>query len=84
MPLLAGAGLTAAWLLVFGLLGTSIRGYVWWTVLAGSVAWAVAVVLARYGDRGAATGVAVTTAAGISAAMFVTAYVWATEGWPLW
>jgi hypothetical protein len=81
---LAGAGLTAAWLLVFGLLGTSIRAYVWWTVVAASAAWLAAMVLARYGDRGAATGVAVTTAAGVSAAMFVTAYLWATEGWPLW
>ena len=83
-PLLAGAGATALWLLLFGLLATSIGGYVWWTIFAASLAWLVALILARFGDRGVATGVAVTTGAGLAIAMFVTAYTWATTGWPLW
>jgi hypothetical protein len=79
---LAGAG---AWLLLFGLLGRSLPGYVWWTVAAGLAAWVVALGLAVAGNRGVATGIAMATAAGWGIAAIVTAVRWAGTGdWPLW
>ncbi|MGN9813239.1 hypothetical protein ACTMSW_28270 [Micromonospora sp. BQ11] len=81
---LGGAG-AAAWLLLFGLLGTSVPRYAWWTVLAGGLAWLVALLLVRFGDRGVAAGIAIVTAGGWSIAAAVVAARWATSGdWPLW
>ncbi|MET8042088.1 hypothetical protein ABZU25_14655 [Micromonospora sp. NPDC005215] len=80
-----GGGAAATWLLLFGLLGTDVTSYAWWTVLAGLLAWLTALVLVRYGDRGVATGVAIVTAGGWSIAAAVVAVRWATSGdWPLW
>jgi len=81
----AGLGAGAAWLLVFGLLARTLHGYAWWTVIAGSAAWLVALLLARYGDRGVAAGVAISTALGLSIAATAVAVRWAlTADWPLW
>ncbi|WP_244368290.1 hypothetical protein [Micromonospora echinofusca] len=81
----AGGGAAALWLLVFGLLGPGLVGYLWWTLFAGAVAWLVALVLVRVGDRGVATGIAIVTAGGWSIAAAVLATRWATSGnWPLW
>jgi hypothetical protein len=80
----SGAAVTAVWLLLFGLLATSTRGYVWWTIVAGIASGLAALALGRFGDRGVATGVAITTGAGMAVAFAVTVYEWATLGWPLW
>ncbi|MEU8182989.1 hypothetical protein AB0B85_05220 [Micromonospora sp. NPDC049044] len=81
----AGGGAATTWLLLFGLLGTDVMSYAWWTVLAGLLAWLTALVLVRYGDRGVAAGVAIVTAGGWSIAAAVVAVRWATSGdWPLW
>ncbi|TDB73441.1 hypothetical protein [Micromonospora sp. KC723] len=81
----AGAALAAAWLLLFGLLGRDVPGYAWWTVVAGALAWAAALVLVRYGDRGVATGVAIVTAGGWSIAFAIVVVRWATSSnWPMW
>ncbi|MEU8423423.1 hypothetical protein AB0C15_21360 [Micromonospora sp. NPDC048835] len=80
-----GGGAATGWLLLFGLLGTDVASYAWWTVAAGLSAWVTALVLVRYGDRGVATGVAIVTAGGLSIAAAVVAVRWATSGdWPLW
>ncbi|MCG5450407.1 MULTISPECIES: hypothetical protein [Micromonospora] len=80
-----GGGAAAGWLLLFGLLGTDVASYARWTVFAGLLAWATALVLVRFGDRGVATGVAIVTAGGWSIAAAVVAVRWATSGdWPLW
>jgi hypothetical protein len=69
----------------FGLLGGDLPGYVWWTVFAGGVAWLVALLLTRLGDRGVAAGIAMVTAAAWSIAVTAVAVRWATSGnWPLW
>jgi len=81
---LAGAGFTAAWLLLFGLLGSSAGGYIWMTLAASAVGWVVALVLARYGDRGVAVGVALSTGIGVAIAFTLVIARWATSGWPLW
>jgi hypothetical protein len=81
----AGAVTAFAWLLLFGLLGRDVAGYVWWTGVAGGLAWLAALALVRYGDRGVATGVAIVTAGGWSIAAAVLAVRWAQTGnWPLW
>jgi hypothetical protein len=80
-----GAVAGAAWFLVFGLIDTSLRGYAYWTLLAGGVAWFTAAVLARLGDRGVAVGVAAATGVAWSVAAIATAVNWAASGdWPLW
>jgi hypothetical protein len=81
---LAGAGVAAAWLLLVGLLATSAQGYVWWTVAASLAAWTCALALARFGDRGAATGVAMATGLGLAIAVGLALERWATTGWPMW
>jgi hypothetical protein len=81
----AGLAAAAAWLLVFGLLAGTLPVYAWYTAFAGGVAWAVAAVLARWGDRGVAAGIAVSTALGLSIAATAVAVRWATASdWPLW
>jgi hypothetical protein len=69
----------------FGFLGHDLPSYVWWTVFAGGVAWRVALLLTRVGDRGVAAGVAMVTAAGWTIAVTAVAVRWAMSGtWPLW
>jgi hypothetical protein len=83
-PLLAGLGGGVLWLFLVGFLARDLRGYAWLTVLAGLTAWGV-VVLAKLGDRGAAVGVAISTAFGLSAAAIAVAVRWSTTGdWPMW
>jgi hypothetical protein len=81
---LAGAGVTAAWLLIFGLLSSSTRGYVWLTLLAVAIAVLVALALVFAGDRGVATGIAIMAGLGLAIVWVVVVVRWATTGWPLW
>jgi hypothetical protein len=81
---LTGAGATAAWLLLVGLLATSAPSYVWLTLAAVGVAWVVALLLLRFGDRGVATGVGLATSFGASVAVGLVLVRWMTTGWPLW
>jgi hypothetical protein len=81
---LAGAAMTAAWLLLVGLFATSAATYFWLTMSAVAVASAVAAMLMRFGDRGVATGVALTTSIGASVAVVLVVTRWVSVGWPLW
>lgn len=83
-PVAFGLGAGALWMLLFGLLAESVRSYGWLTMIAGIAAWLAALLLARYGDRGVALGVAVATAFGWSIGAIVVAAVWGVSGWPLW
>lgn len=82
----AGSALTALWVLVwllaFARTGT---GFAWVTLTASTIATVVAAVLARYGDRGAAVGVAAVagTAAGVTG-LAVELYLLLTGDWILW
>lgn len=81
----SGGAAAATWLLLFGLLGTGVGSYAWWTLVAGGLAWLTALALVRYGDRGVATGIAIVTAGGWSIAAAIVAVRWAATGdWPLW
>jgi hypothetical protein len=81
---LVGAAATAAWLLLVGLIASTIRSYVWLTLAAAGVAWAVAALLLRFGDRGVATGIGLSTSVGASVAVGLVVVRWVTVGWPLW
>lgn len=83
--LLVGLAAGGAWLVLFTLLGDGIASRVWWVVVAGLLNWIAALVLARYGDRGAAVGLALVTGLGWAvAAGAVTLYWVVTVDWPLW
>ena len=81
----AGLGAGALWMLVFGLLAGGLRAYAWWTALAAAMGWLVSLGLARYGDRGVAVGVAISTGLAMSIAAVAVAARWAASGdWPMW
>lgn len=81
----AGFGAAALWMLLFGLLGHGLRGYAWWTVLAGGAAWLLALALARFGDRGVAAGMAVAVGLAGAIGAIAVATRWANTGvWPMW
>jgi hypothetical protein len=72
-------------MLVFGLLAGTLRAYAWWTTLAATMGWLVSLALARYGDRGVAVGVAISTGLAMSIAAVAVAARWAASGdWPMW
>ena len=84
-PLMAGIGSTLLWLALFGALARDLAGYAWWTLIATVTAWAVAAVLTVLGDRGVATGIAITAGFGLSVASTFVAMRWiTTDNWPLW
>ena len=72
------------WMLLFGLMASSARGYAWASIVAGALAAGVAALLARMGDRGVAVGVAVSTALGLAVAAVVVIIRWAGGDWLLW
>ncbi len=71
-------------MLLFGLLATTARGYVWLTFGAGVAAWLSAAVLSRFGDRGVAVGIAVSAAIGVAVAGIVVTVRWIGGNWLLW
>jgi hypothetical protein len=72
------------WMGLFGLLATSARGYVWWTILAAVLASPVLAVLTKFGDRGVAAGAAVSTGFGLAIAGLVVTLRWLGGDWLLW
>ncbi|GAA2605964.1 hypothetical protein GCM10010399_41170 [Dactylosporangium fulvum] len=80
----AGAAAGAAWMLLFGLLATSARGYIWLTLIAGILAWGASAALARFGDRGVAVGVAIASGVAVAIAGIVVGYRMAGGDWLLW
>jgi hypothetical protein len=79
-----GAGAGALWMLLFGLVASTARGYAWWTVSAGILGWLTALALARYGDRGVAVGVAASTGLGAAIAGSVVFAHFIGGHWLLW
>lgn len=84
-PVLAGLGGAVLWLTLIGFVARDLRGYAWLSTVAALTGWAVAAVLTRMGDRGAAVGVAIGIGIGWSVAAVAVAVRWSTTGdWPLW
>jgi hypothetical protein len=79
-----GVAAGAFWMMLFGLVATNARGYAWTTIAAGALAWLVALVLARLGDRGVAVGVALATTLGVAIAALVVIVRWVGGDWLLW
>jgi hypothetical protein len=79
-----GGAAGTLWMVLIGLLSSSARGYIWWTTTAGLIAWGSALVLARWGLRGVAAGVALTSGIGVSIAVVVVIEHWAGGNWLLW
>jgi len=79
-----GAAVAAAWMLLVGLMASGTRGYFWLTVVASVLATGGAALLARFGDRGVAAGVAMATGLGLAVAGGLVAQRWIATGWPLW
>jgi len=80
----AAAGVTVLWMGLVGLLAGTVPAYGWFTIVAALVAWGAAVVLVRYGDRGAAVGTAIVASLGLAVATLVVIARWAGGDWPLW
>lgn len=80
----AGAGVAALWFLISGLLATTLSAYVWVTAVAALVAWLAASLLARYGDRGAAAGVAAVSGMALGVAGLVVEWNALHGDWILW
>ncbi len=78
---LAAGGL---WMLLLSLLATTARGYAWWSIVSGAVAWGASVVLARFGDRGVAVGVALAGGVAVAITGIVVIAHWAGGHWLLW
>jgi len=74
----------AAWLLAFALLSVTLRGFLSWTLLAGTLAWLAALMLSRRGDRGVAVGLAAATAVAWTVATLSVLAEWVRLGvWPV-
>jgi hypothetical protein len=80
---LGGAAATV-WMALFGLLAGTARAYAWWTVAAGVVAWLCALALARFGLRGVAVGIALTSGLAIALAGVIVMEHWIGGHWVLW
>lgn len=81
----AGLAGAAAWMLLLPLLASDLRGYAWWTLIAGALAWLAAAVLTRLGDRGVAAGISVSVSVAVAIGTFAVAARWMeTADWPLW
>jgi hypothetical protein len=80
----AGALVASLWMLLFALLSSGIRGYLWLSLSAGFSVAAAAAVLAKFGDRGVAVGAAVAASFGVSVAMVVLVSRAFAGEWLLW
>ncbi|MBO0870587.1 MAG: hypothetical protein J2P15_18685 [Micromonosporaceae bacterium] len=79
-----GAVAGTLWMLFLGLLAVDARSYIRWSLAAGLLAWGAALGLARYGIRGIAVGVALSTGLGMAIAGVILTEHWAGGHWLLW
>jgi hypothetical protein len=80
----AGAVMGAFWMLMFAAQASTAGVYAWLTIVAAMTAWGAAALLARFGDRGAAVGVAAVSGVGLAVAGLVVAINLAGGDWLLW
>jgi hypothetical protein len=79
-----GALFGAMWMLLFALLASGVRGYLWLSLSAGVAVAVASVVLVKFGDRGVAVGAAIASAFGVSVAMLVLILRAYAGEWLLW
>ncbi|HZE40778.1 MAG TPA: hypothetical protein VE172_18405 [Stackebrandtia sp.] len=80
----AGAGVTLLWMFVTFFLGGDLRSTLWVMLIAGLFAASGAFVLVRYGDRGAACGVAAVAGTAIAVVGAVVEWHALDGSWLLW
>lgn len=81
----AGAGITVVWFVITAFLGTDLPSRLWVMLAASLLATGAAVLLARYGDRGAAAGVAAVSGAAVAVVGLVVEWQQLLyETWVLW
>lgn len=83
LPVVVGAAMAATGQILVALFATSARSLLTLLVTATLIAGAVAGVLLRFGDRGAAVGVGLAATMGGFFAAAVALVRWLTVGWPL-
>jgi hypothetical protein len=81
---LAGAAATAVWELVMGLFASSLTSYLWLTLTAVLIAWLVALLLLRHGDRGVATGIGIAASMGGCVVITLALASWISAGRLAW
>lgn len=72
------------WMSLAGAQTMSLGAYGWASIAAAILAWIVALVLVRVGDRGVAVGIAISSSFGLSVATVMIVMRWSGSGWPLW
>ncbi|ADD45613.1 hypothetical protein [Stackebrandtia nassauensis] len=81
----AGAGVAVLWFVITAFLGTDLPSRLWVMLAASLVAAGAAFLLARYGDRGAAAGVAAVSGAAVAVVgLVVELQHLLYETWVLW
>ncbi|MGA8117543.1 MAG: hypothetical protein WCA46_28225 [Actinocatenispora sp.] len=80
----AGLGCAALWFVMFAAVSWNLRAYVWGAVIAGVLALVTSLVLARYGDRGVAVGIAGATGVGLGIAGVIVLSSALNGHWLLW
>jgi hypothetical protein len=76
-----GVAAGSLWMLMWALMSTTATGFLQVMLCAGVTASGAAIGLARYGDRGAAAGVAIAAGGGLSLAGLVVIVNVATGTW---
>jgi hypothetical protein len=80
----AGAGITVVWFIVTSLLGVGLVSTLWVMLVASVFALGAAWLLASYGDRGAATGVAAVAGTATAVVGLVVEWHALADTWILW
>lgn len=84
ISILGGAGVAILWFVVTALLGVNLMSTMWVMLIAGFIAVGGSVVLSRYGDRGAAAGIAAVTGAAFAVVGVVVEWHALGGSWILW
>jgi hypothetical protein len=72
------------WTALVGAQAFTAREFAWLTIFAAALAWLLALVLARFGDRGVAAGVASAAAVGVAIVAVIVIVRWTGGHWLLW
>ncbi|MGH8877427.1 MAG: hypothetical protein ACRD0P_08820 [Stackebrandtia sp.] len=81
----SGAAIAVVWFVITTFLGTDLTSVLWVMLAASLVATGAALLLARYGDRGAAAGVAAVSGAAVAVVgLVVEWHHLLNETWVLW
>jgi uncharacterized membrane protein len=81
---MSGAGVAVLWFIVTALLGVDMVSTMWVMLVASAIATAAAFLLARYGDRGAAVGIAAVAGTALAVVGLVVEWQALSGTWILW